>query len=241
MAADKQLSDLKRAYQTLNVPACATTTSIKKAYRQLLKRWHPDLYSRGASMSAEATQMTRLINEAYSTIRQAPLRYYSEGPSQARAVRRENGRNNATVARSLEPLPASGAERVGARARFKPALSTAKQLVDPRNISLAVRRPAGAVRVGCVKQARSHDTRPEIIVDQDARRAHEVVDEGTSAGAIGTVHQHHGQPVGQLEHAPFFLIEPSRLRELEQSGQCLAEVVGLHRAIRDRARRGGRP
>ena len=52
MAADKQLSDLKRAYQTLNVPACATTTSIKKAYRQLLKRWHPDLYSRGASMSA---------------------------------------------------------------------------------------------------------------------------------------------------------------------------------------------
>ena len=104
MAADKQLSDLKRAYQTLNVPACATTTSIKKAYRQLLKRWHPDLYSGGASMSAEATQMTRLINEAYSTIRQAPLRYYSEGHSQARAVRRENGRRNGAVARRLEPL-----------------------------------------------------------------------------------------------------------------------------------------
>jgi DnaJ domain len=102
--AEKQLTELKRAYQTLNVPASATTTSIKKAYRQLLKRWHPDLYSHGASMHAEATQMTRLINEAYSTIRQAPLRYYAEGPPQARAVRRENDRKNPAKARTLQPL-----------------------------------------------------------------------------------------------------------------------------------------
>ena len=103
--AEKQLSELKRAYQTLNVPTFATTTSIKKAYRQLLKRWHPDLYAGGASMQADATQMTKLINEAYSTIRQAPLRYYSATTSQTRMPRRHTSvRTTQPNARALEPV-----------------------------------------------------------------------------------------------------------------------------------------
>jgi len=102
--AEKQISELKRAYQTLNVPTSATATSIKKAYRQLLKRWHPDLHTSAASMDADATQMTKLINEAYSTIRQAPLRYYSGNPSQTRTAQHNYRSRTQPDARTLQPL-----------------------------------------------------------------------------------------------------------------------------------------
>lgn len=74
---EEQLGELKRAYQILGVPHFAPAHSIKKAYRRLVKRWHPDRYPTGSSSHAEATQMTKLINRAYAEIEHAPLRYYS--------------------------------------------------------------------------------------------------------------------------------------------------------------------
>jgi curved DNA-binding protein CbpA len=76
-ASDYDIAKLKRAYRTLDVPLDASARSIKQSYRQLLKRWHPDLYASGTSAYAEATQMAELINEAYSSIEDAPLRYYT--------------------------------------------------------------------------------------------------------------------------------------------------------------------
>src|ERR1700675_2246257 len=74
--SDYDITRLTRFYQTLGVPLDASTHSIKQTYRQILKRWHPDLYVSGTPAQAEATQMTKLINEAYSAIADAPLRYY---------------------------------------------------------------------------------------------------------------------------------------------------------------------
>jgi hypothetical protein len=74
---EDQLEKLKRAYQILGVPLFASALSIKQAYRQLVKRWHPDRYPSGSSSHAEASQMIKLINQAYSEIEHAPLRYYS--------------------------------------------------------------------------------------------------------------------------------------------------------------------
>jgi hypothetical protein len=76
---------LERAYQILGVPPSASAHSIKQAYRRMLKRWHPDLYAAAAAQHAEATEMTRLINEAYSAIAHAPLRYQREMASTLRA------------------------------------------------------------------------------------------------------------------------------------------------------------
>lgn len=75
---DSRLTELKHAYQVLGVPTDATALSIKHAYRRLVKRWHPDLYANGTPAHVEAANMTRLINEAYSTIAHAPLRYHVE-------------------------------------------------------------------------------------------------------------------------------------------------------------------
>jgi len=70
--------ELQRAYRILDVPSSASAHSIKRAYRTLLRRWHPDLYETGTGAHAEATQMTSMINEAYSAIEHAPLRYYAD-------------------------------------------------------------------------------------------------------------------------------------------------------------------
>ena len=59
----------------LNVPPTATAHLIRLRHRQLLKRWHPDLYRQGTTEHREATEMSKKINEAFSQIRHAPLRY----------------------------------------------------------------------------------------------------------------------------------------------------------------------
>jgi hypothetical protein len=75
-APDHQIGELQHAYQVLGVAHAAPAQVIKAAYRKLVKRWHPDLYGAGPA-HAEATQMTMLINQAYSAIAHAPLRYRS--------------------------------------------------------------------------------------------------------------------------------------------------------------------
>jgi curved DNA-binding protein CbpA len=77
-SSEFQLADLKHAYQVLDVPLSSSTHLIKQAYRKLVKRWHPDRYAGGTPAHAEATQMTKLMNEAYSKIQNALLRYHIE-------------------------------------------------------------------------------------------------------------------------------------------------------------------
>jgi len=83
---------MKHAYQVLGVPLSATPTSIKQAYRQLVKRWHPDLYKSGTEEYADATLMTKSINESYSLIEDAPLRYHADAYSPAYAAARQAAR-----------------------------------------------------------------------------------------------------------------------------------------------------
>ena len=75
---DYPLIKLRHAYQVLGVPTDAGAPSIRNAYRRLVKRWHPDHYANENPAHEEATHMTRLINEAYSAIAHAPLRYHVE-------------------------------------------------------------------------------------------------------------------------------------------------------------------
>jgi hypothetical protein len=84
---DDQIAEWKHAYQVLGVPQHASARVIKAAYRKLVKRWHPDLYTPGTSQHADATQMSMLINEAYSEIAHAPLRYTSSSSGIGRTPR----------------------------------------------------------------------------------------------------------------------------------------------------------
>ncbi len=70
-----QFTDPRRAYQLLGLPISASAPAIKRAYRSMTRRWHPDLYPAGSPEHAEATQMMKSINKAYDAIQRAPLRY----------------------------------------------------------------------------------------------------------------------------------------------------------------------
>jgi hypothetical protein len=105
--AENQLIELKHAYQILGVPLAASALSIKQTYRRLLKRWHPDLYPSGTPDHAEATRMSTLINDAYSAIESAPLRYYTETnlSSDGRSGRPTQTSTNGSTAIRRETFP----------------------------------------------------------------------------------------------------------------------------------------
>ncbi|HZC22336.1 MAG TPA: J domain-containing protein, partial [Candidatus Binatia bacterium] len=65
----------------------ASAHVIKRAYRLMAKRWHPDLYPAGTPEQVEASRMMEHINEAYSTIKRAPLRYAPEPTEHAPRAR----------------------------------------------------------------------------------------------------------------------------------------------------------
>ncbi|MGE4351881.1 MAG: DnaJ domain-containing protein, partial [Bdellovibrionales bacterium] len=59
------------AYDVLGLPTTATEEVIKKSYRSLLRKYHPDkLIAAGlpASRIAEATEKVKSINAAYAEI-----------------------------------------------------------------------------------------------------------------------------------------------------------------------------
>lgn len=73
---EEQVAEWKGAYHVLDAPLSAPADFIEENYRALVKRWHPDHYAAGSAEQVEAAEMTRLINEAYGKIENAPLRNY---------------------------------------------------------------------------------------------------------------------------------------------------------------------
>jgi hypothetical protein len=56
---------VQRAYATLGLPASATTAQVKRRYRLLVKRWHPDRFANDSRNQAEATEHLAQFNVAY--------------------------------------------------------------------------------------------------------------------------------------------------------------------------------
>jgi DnaJ domain len=101
---DDQAAEWKRAYLVLDVPHHTSAHVIKDAYRRLVKRWHPDLIAPGTREHTEATQRTIAINQAYSTIAHAPLRYFPKVPTPARWKPQTNPRYGAAPRSASQDL-----------------------------------------------------------------------------------------------------------------------------------------
>ena len=55
--------EVRRAYALLELSPPVTEPDLRRHYRELVKRWHPDLYRAGTTEHSEASEMTRLIND----------------------------------------------------------------------------------------------------------------------------------------------------------------------------------
>jgi hypothetical protein len=70
-----ELMEFRNAYLVLNIPHNASAKLVKKAFRAMIKKWHPDLFPAGSDDQTLATEMMQKINEAYALVKDAPLLY----------------------------------------------------------------------------------------------------------------------------------------------------------------------
>lgn len=63
--------DLVRACAELGVTPSASRREAKRAYKKLVRRWHPDRFARDPQAQAEATLRLQRITEAYQVITHA--------------------------------------------------------------------------------------------------------------------------------------------------------------------------
>jgi curved DNA-binding protein CbpA len=59
---------MQTPYETLGIPKTAKPDQIKRAYRILVKRFHPDLFPTGLATQFEAEVRIREINAAYGVL-----------------------------------------------------------------------------------------------------------------------------------------------------------------------------
>lgn len=60
--------EVRRAYALLELTPPVTEPHLRKHYRELVRRWHPDRYASDPTGQAEAAQRMREINEAYRLV-----------------------------------------------------------------------------------------------------------------------------------------------------------------------------
>jgi len=68
--AENELDELE-AYEILNLDITATFAQVKKRYRELVKKWHPD--KNKTSLKTEAEKKLVRINQAYERIERKML------------------------------------------------------------------------------------------------------------------------------------------------------------------------
>jgi DnaJ-domain-containing protein 1 len=56
---------IRKAYAALEVPPGSDFETIRKAYRRLMRKYHPDLHSRSPEGQKAATDLTQRLSEAY--------------------------------------------------------------------------------------------------------------------------------------------------------------------------------
>ena len=64
-------ADRKRWYRDLELEPGADATEVRKAYRRMLKKYHPDKFANDPEKLKAATEVTRKLTEAYNGL----LRY----------------------------------------------------------------------------------------------------------------------------------------------------------------------
>ena len=59
---------LRKDYATLDVPFAAPFNDVRKSYKRLLHKYHPDRFSGDEEKQALANEVTQLLNEAFARI-----------------------------------------------------------------------------------------------------------------------------------------------------------------------------
>ena len=86
--------NLERYYKTLHLAPEASSEEVKRAYRALVKVWHPDRFSQTPHMQQQALGKMQAINRAYAKICSASLQHrpHQEASEKTVADRRRSAK-----------------------------------------------------------------------------------------------------------------------------------------------------
>ena len=59
---------IRKAYAALEVPAGSDFETVKKSYRRLMRKYHPDLHIGAPEKARAATDLTQRLTQAYKTL-----------------------------------------------------------------------------------------------------------------------------------------------------------------------------
>jgi len=59
---------IRKAYAALEVPAGSDFETVRKSYRRLMRKYHPDLHAGTPDKSRAATDLTQRLTQAYKTL-----------------------------------------------------------------------------------------------------------------------------------------------------------------------------
>jgi|HubBroStandDraft_5_1064220.scaffolds.fasta_scaffold374107_1 DnaJ-class molecular chaperone len=59
---------IRRAYAALEVPAGSDLETVKRSYRRLMRKYHPDLNAGSSEKQRAATDLSQRLTEAYKTL-----------------------------------------------------------------------------------------------------------------------------------------------------------------------------
>ena len=59
---------IRRAYAALEVPAGSDLETVKRSYRRLMRKYHPDLNAGSSERQRAATDLSQRLSEAYKTL-----------------------------------------------------------------------------------------------------------------------------------------------------------------------------
>src|SRR5262245_42828635 len=59
---------IRKAYAALEVPAGSDMETVKKSYRRLMRKYHPDLHVGTPEKARAATDLTQRLTQAYKTL-----------------------------------------------------------------------------------------------------------------------------------------------------------------------------
>ncbi len=80
------MEDLRESYRVLEVEPGASPDELKRAYRDLVKVWHPDRFNDDPRLQGRAQEKLKQINLAYGIITEPRIVRLSKAPAAAPAA-----------------------------------------------------------------------------------------------------------------------------------------------------------
>jgi hypothetical protein len=129
--------ELRQLYEVLGIPQGASEAELRRAYRELVKKWHPDRFAQNPLLHKKAEEKLKQINQAYELLLQ-----HGGASATEPAVAEEEAAWAAPTASAEPPPPAETSAQASPPAPVVPAAAAPRPAPPPPPPRATPPRPA---------------------------------------------------------------------------------------------------